>query len=202
LKQEMQPVLTQPSGTTRAIVRYRIALTLTLLLGFSLLASACGSTAAPGIASLRTTPPRKAPTQRSPTASAPAYAACMTAHGVAMAPPDNHHGLTILGNAAPGSAQFETAEHACQKLEPPGGSPPLTPAQQAQAAQALARFAACMRKHNVPGFPDPNGQGSFPETRIEALNTNTPFFQHALKSCDQLYPHTAPQIAFPGGSHT
>jgi hypothetical protein len=169
----------------------------------SLLAAGCGGSGSPEVASVGTSTPAAPTTQSGMHASAVAYASCMTAHGVAMAPPDNHHGLTILGNTAPDSAQFGAATRACRKLEPAGGAQPLTPAQQARAAQALTRFAACMRKHNVSDFPDPNGQGTFPEAQIEALNTSSPLFRQALKTCNQLYPKPpVPQIAFPGGSHT
>jgi hypothetical protein len=179
------------------------ACTLTAALALSLLVSACGSATGPGVATLGATS-KTGPSDRSaPGTSAAAYASCMTAHGVAMAPPGNRHGLTILGSAAPGSSLFGAAERACRKLEPAGGPASLTPAQQALAARALARFAACMRDHGVPGFPDPDGEGTFPEARIEALDAGSPFFARALGACDRLYPtRTAPGIAFPGGEHT
>lgn len=172
------------------------------VVGLAALAAGCGGGANPGVAELGTQAGTIASTQTSAHASAPAYAACMTAHGVAMAPPTGRQGLTILGNIAPDTPRFQAAESACRKLEPSGGPQPLTPGQQAQAAQALARFATCMRTHDVTGFPDPNGRGSFPEARIEALDTTSPLFQRALKVCNPLYPHDAPHIGFPGGSHT
>jgi hypothetical protein len=171
--------------------------------GLAALAAGCGGGPNPGVAALGSTQTgTTASTQTSAHASAHAYAACMTAHGVAMAPPTGGQGLTILGNIAPDTPRFQAAERACRKLEPSGGPLPLTPAQQAQVAQALARFATCMRTHDVTGFPGPNGQGSFPEARIEALDTSSPLFQRALTACDPLYPHGAPHIGFPGGSHT
>jgi hypothetical protein len=171
--------------------------------GLAALAAGCGGGANPGVAVLGSTQTgTTASTQTSANAGAPAYAACMTGHGVAMAPPSGRQGLTILGNIAPDTPRFQAAERACRSLEPSGGPRPLTPAQQAQAARALARFATCMRAHDVSGFPDPNGQGSFPEARIEALDTTSPMFQRALKACDPLYPHDAPHIGFSGGSHT
>jgi hypothetical protein len=172
-------------------------------LGLSLFTSACGNARGHGVASLASTSAANPTGHGGPSASPAAYATCMTAHGVAMAPPTSHHGLTILGNTAPNSTQFQAAERACQKLAPAGGPEPLTPAEQAHAAEALVRFATCMRKHEVPDFPDPNAQDTFPEAQIEALDTSSPAFQEALRTCDQLYPtRTAPQIAFPGGGHT
>ena len=119
-----------------------------------------------------------------------------------MAPPTARQGLTVLGSITPDAPRYQAAERICRKLEPVGGPPPLTPAQQAQSVRGLARFATCMRNHGVTDFPDPNGQGAFPEARIEALDSRASFFRRALESCDPLYPHTAPHIGFRGGSHT
>jgi hypothetical protein len=184
----------------RAALRVALAVT---AVGCSLLAAGCGSGGSPEVASVGTSSPAPSPRQSGVHPSAVAYATCMTAHGVAMAQPDTRHGLTILGDISPSSAQFGAAARACRTLDPAGGPQPLTPGQQAQAAEAVARFATCMRKHNVPDFPDPNSEGALPESKVEALNTNSPFFRDALKSCDHLYPERiAPRIAFPGGSHT
>ncbi|HZP73955.1 MAG TPA: hypothetical protein VFA97_11325 [Gaiellaceae bacterium] len=42
-----------------------------------------------------------------------------------------------------------------------GGSSPGASAQSPRRSASLA-FAACMRSHGVPSFPDPNAQGDFP----------------------------------------
>ena len=71
------------------------------------------------------------------------------------------HGVMITGDIGPSSPQFQSAQRACAKFLPGGGPPQLTPAQKAERARALAALAACMRKHGVSKFPDPNGQGGF-----------------------------------------
>jgi hypothetical protein len=54
-------------------------------------------------------------------------------------------GVIVSGNVDPSSPQFQAAMQACRKYLPGGGPPSLTPAQQAEWASAMAKFAACMR---------------------------------------------------------
>jgi hypothetical protein len=72
----------------------------------------------------------------------------------------------------------------------------VTPAQKARHAKALARFAACMRKHGVSGFPDPDSQGRFPFDSLSKLDPGTPLFRAAYKPCQPLLPTFGPQIRF------
>jgi hypothetical protein len=48
------------------------------------------------------------------------------------------------------------------------------------------RFAACIRAHGVPGFPDPNAQGVFSLSGSQASLPQTPQFQTASKACRSL----------------
>jgi hypothetical protein len=72
----------------------------------------------------------------------------------------------------------------------------MTPAQQAEHAKAMAAFAACMRKHGVPSFPDPNGQGMFAPVGIKRLDPSAPVFQSAFKLCGPLQSKVGPRIQF------
>src|SRR5271156_331202 len=56
-----------------------------------------------------------------------------------------------------GSPQFQAAQHACKNDLPDLGS--QTPATKAAADANALKYAACMRSHGEPDFPDPNGQG-------------------------------------------
>jgi hypothetical protein len=49
-------------------------------------------------------------------------------------------------------------------------------------------YAECMRKHGEPGFPDPDGAGSFSIAGLARLDRNSPQFQSALKDCQALRP--------------
>jgi hypothetical protein len=62
------------------------------------------------------------------------------------------------------------------------------------------RFAACVRSHGVPSFPDPNSQGVFSMTGSAAGATQTAQFQRASRACRTLLhlggaPPTAAQQA-------
>ncbi len=105
-------------------------------------------------------------------------------------------GVALSGNVDPASPRFQAALQACRKYLPGGGPPSLTPAQQAEAAKAEASFAACMRKHGVPNFPDPNGNGRFPLASLERLNSSSPRFKTAFKTCRSLQPKVGPRLAF------
>lgn len=55
-------------------------------------------------------------------------------------------------------------------------------------ARALA-YAACMRSHGVPGFPDPtvkNGAVGFNITAADGIDPSSPQYQAALQSCSSL----------------
>jgi hypothetical protein len=47
-------------------------------------------------------------------------------------------------------------------------------------------YAACMRSHGVPDFPDPNSQGTF--TFTGRLNASSPQYQKANDTCKDLLP--------------
>jgi hypothetical protein len=45
------------------------------------------------------------------------------------------------------------------------------------------KFAACMRKHGVPNFPDPNGQGTIHIDSSMGIDPQSPKFQAAQQTC-------------------
>lgn len=62
------------------------------------------------------------------------------------------------------------------------------------ALPAADAYAACMRKHGVKDFPDPNSQGQF--TGLSSLNATTPTFAAAARACQPLQlsgPPPSPQ---------
>jgi hypothetical protein len=54
--------------------------------------------------------------------------------------------------------------------------------------QELARFAACIRAHGIPNFPDPNGQGMFDVGGTSGIDPSSPQFQAIQKKCQSLEP--------------
>ena len=91
--------------------------------------------------------------------------------------------LAGCGGGGPGGANSPTA-----------GSP----GQQNGAASAY-RYAACMREHGVPDFPDPKvtSRPGSQSIAIRAVTGNTPADKAALKACSGILPgpQSASQIA-------
>jgi hypothetical protein len=52
-----------------------------------------------------------------------------------------------------------------------------------------AKFAACMRSHGVPNFPDPNGQGAISISPSTGVNPDSPKFRAAQQACEKLLPN-------------
>jgi hypothetical protein len=84
-----------------------------------------------------------------------AYTQCMRSHGAPGYPDPNSDGTFVRTSA--NSAAFDdaprSARQACSQLEA-GTKPSLSPALQAQQDRQNLAFAACMRRHGFPKFPD------------------------------------------------
>jgi len=127
-----------------------------------------------------------------------AYAGCMRSHGVPAFPdptpgPNDRGGaFAIRGGPGtgldPNSPTFAAAQQACRSLLPNGGvAKPLTAAQQA----AFLAWAACIRSHGVPNFPDPHFSGGMVSIGAGPGNgpdPNSPTFQAARQACKSKLP--------------
>jgi hypothetical protein len=51
------------------------------------------------------------------------------------------------------------------------------------------KYSACMRKHGVTSFPDPNGQGVITIHSGEGIDPSSPAFKSARTACDKLLPN-------------
>jgi hypothetical protein len=167
-------------------------------------AAGCGGSKSPSVASIGSTPTTGA-SSGSASRGRAAFARCMTSHGftaaVGSAASAGADELSVLGVVFPGkvdpaSPQFQRAMAACRTFLPGGGPPALTPAQQAEHAQAMTKFAACMRKHGVPSFPDPNAQGMFTPSQLGALTPGSQLLQKAFEACQSLEPRVGPRVEF------
>jgi hypothetical protein len=56
-------------------------------------------------------------------------------------------------------------------------------------AASGARFSACMRKHGVTNYPDPNGQGVITIHSGMGIDPGSPAFRSARSVCDKLLPN-------------
>jgi hypothetical protein len=176
-------------------VAIRVAL-VTGTTGLLFLASACAGSSKPSVASIgAATSTSTSVGQGSPAgtdAGSPstlarwvAYNACMTDHGVPSTTPKNG-GSLLNGDSTP-SAQAE-AEKACQKLLPPGSTPQrLTEAQM----KKWLTYAACMRKHGLPNYPDPKFVDNDTGVILNpggVLDFHSPLVHAALKACNGSFP--------------
>lgn len=120
------------------------------------------------------------------------FAQCMRSNGVPNFPDPGQRGIEIpIGSAQ--SPAFQSAQKACAKYGPKQGAPLHMTASQQRAA---LRFAQCMRRNGVPGFPDPESgsgsPGSGPVLALRGLlfamagsdiNPRSPAFIHAAQAC-------------------
>ncbi len=121
------------------------------------------------------------------------YASCMRSHGLSGYPDPQVSGTASgvqvhisPGSADPNSPAFKSADHACRHLLPEGGAQTSPGGNTVQQQSQDVRFAACMRSHGVPGFPDPGRDGVF--TLPASINEQAPAFRHATRACQAVEP--------------
>jgi hypothetical protein len=163
----------------------RRAAIVAVLAGAALLAGACGGGFHPATASTGSS--------QLTAHSVDVYAGCIRSHGVPgfyfsragssnLNPNANIIQLGPWVAQDPGTPQFQTAMKACNYLFPGGPPPPITQRQKVQ----MLRFAACIRAHGYPSYPDPQfpaGGGVF-QQRPSGIDPNSSQFQAAVKACN------------------
>ena len=129
---------------------------------------------------------------QTPLAQGEAYSRCMRSHGVPSWPdpeptPNGSYGYRTNG-VDPKAPSFQSAQAACQSLEPQwfSGGPALTAAQQ----QAWLTWARCIRAHGVPSFADPTFPGGSAVSISTAGRTPSPQLQAAMAACKSQMPTT------------
>lgn len=117
------------------------------------------------------------------------YPDCMRSHGVSNFPDPVVHGSTVQLKIDPsitGSPAYNTAQNACTHLLPAGGQlNNLGAAQEKAREEGRLAFAACIRKHGFPSFPDPNSQGQLTLEMIAqaGINLEQPAVQRVGDAC-------------------
>jgi hypothetical protein len=168
------------------------------LAGVALLTAACGG----GSASTTTPPASQGGTDAADYTAAVAYTQCMRAHGVPNFPDPDPSTLAVgkpFGGATLAQAgvnlntpQAQAASTACQHLMPPGPSP----AQRQLLLSEMLRYAACMRAHGLPNFPDPSTTpGGGYSLGLTPGVVSSPQFQPAEQACHSV----APGLPVPSG---
>lgn len=150
-----------------------------------LLLTACGGGAEdPGVATAGTagTPVAAGTgaTAAAPDASPEAYAQCLRDHDVVMT--EAIDGAPEIDKVATPIDVVDTAMRACESLRP------LEDLSEAPAEEDLQRardFAACVRDHGVPDWPDPDPSGAT-DPELDARLKKDPGLPEALRACDHL----------------
>jgi hypothetical protein len=112
-----------------------------------------------------------------------AFAHCMRSHGAPNFPdPDSSGGIVIKKSLMePSFNAPRSARAACVHLLPKYGLT-LTPAQQEQHQRQQLAFAACMRRHGFPQFPD-GWSGNVGQLISAGIDPNSPQLNAALTRC-------------------
>jgi hypothetical protein len=161
---------------------------------FSVLAAGCGGGGSPRVASVASS--TGTTTVTTPQSGEVAFARCMRSHGVSAFPDPDSRGQIqksqVTSARSTDPSRFDAAANACGHFLPngPGGTPP--PITRADRVDYL-KAAACMRRHGIPGFPDP----TFPNNSVKfnipsSINQNSPQVVHALPICRKLIPAGLP----------
>jgi hypothetical protein len=121
------------------------------------------------------------------------FAKCLREHGIeataATGPGGEGHGLRIKGTGGP--AKMEAAQNACKKYQPEPQKLNLSPQEKVERAEAVEKFAKCMREHGV------EMHASSSEGRVSIQihgkpgagpNPESPAFQKAQTACQGLLP--------------
>lgn len=103
--------------------------------------------------------------------------------------PASHDGATTTQSAPSQAAPAPSG----------GGGQQFKLAMKVPAGADGAKFAACMRSHGLPNFPDPTGQGVIQLGSGSGVNPGSPKFRSAEQACNKLLPNggqpTPAQIA-------
>jgi hypothetical protein len=123
------------SGPRRALALAAVAAT-------TMLVAACGGNSPPSA------------TGSTQYQKALAFSKCMRSHGALGFPDPTSRGTFTVTQALMDNAQIKSAAPSCQKLLPRGAVQIPAALERKLETQAL-QYAACMRSHGMPSFPDP-----------------------------------------------
>jgi hypothetical protein len=141
------------------------------------------------------------------------FAKCLREHGIeataAAGPGGEGHGLQIKGSGGP--EKMQDAQKACRKYQPEPQKLNLSPQEKVEHAEAVEKFAKCMREHGIEVHAS-SSEGRI-SIQIHAKpgtggpNPESPAFQKAQSSCQKLlpfkgHPPGAKRAGGPGGSES
>ena len=174
-----------------------LAVALAAIAAFALIAAGCSDSSGARVAQADSTQAMATSTALSGSSKRQAlvaFSVCMRKNGVPNFPDPEPSGngmkLSSEGLDA-NTPQFKNAQRACKRLLPNGGN--STPQEQADHLREALRYAACMRTHGVPRFPDPklSGDGGIEWGELGprfGTDPDSPQFKAAEDACKALAP--------------
>jgi hypothetical protein len=173
--------------------RSATAAAIVAMAGLALLAAGCGGSPSGDVAQLSST------ITSAQQSGAVAFARCMRSHGVPNWPDPNSSGVFDKSKLTPQQlgasvSRDQAAQAACQHLLPSGQRAPSAAQVQQVRAQAL-RFSACVRRHGVPSFPDPDSSGRIADPASFGIDQGSPKFRAANQACRRDRPPYIPSNA-------
>jgi hypothetical protein len=121
-----------------------------------------------------------------------AFAACMRSQGVPAFPDPQVSSSQIRispGTVDPTSPAFKSAQKACHRLLSSGVVQGAAAGSAREKTQGLT-FAACVRSHGVPNFPDPDPDPDGAFNLPSAINQQAPQFKRAIQACASVQPNS------------
>lgn len=167
--------------------RLSIPLIVLGVIAASLMLTACGGSSSPS----STTKEQQAELKNAE------FAKCLREHGInaesATAP--GGEGQATRVHASGGPAKMEAAQNACKKYQPEPQKLNLSPQEKVARAEAVEKFAKCMREHGI----EVHASSSEGHISIQihgkpgsGPNPESPAFQKSQQSCQKLLPFKGP----------
>ena len=166
------------------------ALTVPLAVLVILALASCTGAQPPGIATARTagTAPSTRPLDRAQQAQQ--YVDCMRGQGVVMLDALTAEGIPQIDKTLSIAATVGPAMDHCKQFLPAADAAPRPSAQDLAQKQ---RFAACLREHGLPDYPDPDPDTGEPKMsdQLAAKLKGDPHLTSATQACQSLGPAPA-----------
>ena len=164
-----------PVPSSARPARFKPLLAVTFLAAAALMTAACGG-GSPNT-------PGSSGAGQTRLAQALAFAHCMRSHGVPNFPdPTSAGGFAMNPSNSSSLKGNQSARAACGHLYPNEGKATADPAQQAQQQRRGLVFAACMRRHGFPNFPD-DWSGNVGQLISAGINPSSPQLNAGLTKC-------------------
>jgi hypothetical protein len=173
-----KPMTTRSQRSTAGVLAAFAAVAL-------LLGGCQGDDPEPGVASVGGTPSAATPADRD--AQISRYRGCLTEHGVKLLDTPTAEGLPQVDKEHTDPKVLGDAQEQCRQFVPSGGDATRPSSQDLEASR---KYAACIRQHGVPDYPDPDPVSGEPgiSDELGARLKADPAMATATRACAEFQP--------------